>query len=46
MEEEPRVASLLRRLGQDPHRDALLRQMGQVVDAEQDRGEEQQQCVS
>ncbi len=40
MDEEPRVASLLRRLGQDPHRDALLRQMEQVVDAEQDRGED------
>lgn len=41
MDEEPRVASLLRRLRDDPHRDALLRQIERVVEAEQDQGEEQ-----
>jgi hypothetical protein len=41
MVEEPRVASLLRRLRDDPQRDALLRQIERVVEAEQDQGEEQ-----
>lgn len=40
MDEEPRVASLLRRLRDDPQRDALLRQIEQVVEAEQDHREE------
>lgn len=41
MDEEPRVSSLLRRLRDDPDRDALLRQIEQVVDREQDPDEEQ-----
>jgi len=40
MDEEPRVSSLLRRLRDDPDRDALLRQMEQVVDHNQDADEE------
>lgn len=39
MDEEPRVSSLLRRLRDDPNRDALLRQIEQVVDRQHDRSE-------
>lgn len=41
MDEEPRVSSLLRRLRDDPDRDALLRRIEQVVEHEHDRREEQ-----
>lgn len=41
MDEEPRVSSLLRRLRQDPDRDALLRRIERVVEDEQDPKEEQ-----
>ena len=40
MDEEPRVSSLLRRLSDDPDRDALLRRIEQVVADEQGREEE------
>jgi transcriptional regulator with XRE-family HTH domain len=42
MDEEPRVSSLLRRLRDDPDRDALLRQIEQVVDREQDDPDKEQ----
>lgn len=40
MDEEPRVSSLLRRLRDDPDRDALLRRIERVVDREQDSDKE------
>ena len=40
MEDEPRVSSLLRRLRENPDRDALLRRIEEVVQGENDTDEE------